>query len=232
MSLVGDTIDYLADGDRWSGSSGIWQRLTEHVGYTAAVIAVASVVALPLGVAIGHQIGRRGRSGVLGRLVTGVAFGARALPTFGLFLLAVTQWPGSPLSVWPVLIVLVVLALPPILANIVVGVAEVSPGARDAARGMGMTGWQVVRAVEVPLALPLVLSGIRSATLQVVATIPIAAYSGQGTLGRLLIDGIATRNFGQAAAGATVIIVLALVLELIFATIGRRIGTVTRRKAA
>jgi osmoprotectant transport system permease protein len=229
MSLFADTLDYLSTAANWRGRSGIGHRLIEHVQYSALSVAIAAVIALPIGVAIGHRVGRRGSAGWLGRLAVLSSSSARALPTFGLMVLVIQQWPGRVLSLWPVVVVLVVLAIPPMLANAVVGVSEVSPGVRDAARGMGLTERQVLTNVELPLASSLLLSGVRSSTLQVVATLPIAAYSGQGTLGRLLIDGLATRNFTVAAAGSVMIVVVALVCELAFMTVGRMTRRTSRR---
>jgi osmoprotectant transport system permease protein len=221
MSLFSDTVDYIVTAANWRGRSGIGQRLIEHVQYSVLTVAIAAAIALPIGVAIGHRVGRRGNAGWLGRLAVVSSSSARALPTFGLMVLVIQQWPGSVLSVWPVVVALVVLAVPPMLANAVVGISEVSPGVRDAARGMGLTERQVLTNVELPLAASLLLSGVRSSTLQVVATLPIAAYSGQGTLGRLLIDGLATRNFAVAAAGSVMIVAVALACELSFVLVGR-----------
>ena len=116
----------------------------------------------------------------------------------------------EPLSIWPVLVALVVIAIPPILLNTEVGIRAIDPGIRDAARGMGMTGWQALWRVEVPLAMPLILAGFRSATGQVIATATIAAFVGLGGLGRFIIDGYSVRDIGEISGGAIVVAVLAL----------------------
>ncbi len=129
--------------------------------------------------------------------------------------------PGQVSDFVPTIIVLVVLAIPPILAGAYAGVEQVEAAARDAARGMGMRGSEVLWQVEIPCALPLVLSGIRSAALQVVATATLAATVGLGGLGRFLIDGLSVRDYGQMAGGAILIAVLALLVDFVFATLQR-----------
>jgi osmoprotectant transport system permease protein len=142
----------------------------------------------------------------------------RALPTLGLLTLVVL-WRGIGLT--PPITALVVLAIPPLLAGAYAGVESVDRRTVDAARGMGMTEWQVLTRVEVPLGLPLLLGGLRSAVLQVVATATIAAYIGLGGLGRYVIDGVAIRDYPQILAGSLVVVVLALVLDGAFALLQR-----------
>ena len=124
----------------------------------------------------------------------------------------------SPLT-W--LIPLVVLAIPPILVNTYEGVAGVDPDLKDAARGMGMTQWQVLWKVEVPVAIPLIMLGLRTAAIFVVATATIAAEIGLGGLGRYIIDGLASNNYGEVAGGAAVIVVLALAVQVMFVGLRR-----------
>jgi osmoprotectant transport system permease protein len=152
---------------------------------------------------------------------------ARAIPSLGLLFLAVL-WLGPKLSgdiafLAPAGLVLVILAIPPILSGAYAGVEGVEPDARDAAIGMGMRGTQVLRHVEVPCALPLILSGIRSATLQVIATATIAAVVGLGGLGRFLIDGLAVQDFPQTASGAVLVALLALVVDMGLALVQRSV---------
>ena len=178
----------------------------------------ACVVAIPLGLYIGH-------AGRANWAVT-LANSARAVPTLGL-LFAMTLVVGplirSELAfVIPSIAVLVLLAIPPVLSGAYAGVASVDPAARDAARGVGMRPLQVLTRVEVPCALPLLLSGIRAATLQVIATATIAAYVGLGGLGRFLIDGLASGDYVRTAGGALLVAALALTVDGVLALVERR----------
>lgn len=209
--------DWLTDPANWSGADGIAARIQEHLTYSLIVLLIASVVALPLGLWIGHT----GR----GRSLVSAANAARAVPTLGL-LFALALWLGPHLSgdlafTAPSIIVLVLLALPPLLAGAYAGVEAVDPATADAARGMGLSEAQVLRHVELPIALPLLLSGVRAATLQVIATATIAAYVGLGGLGRFLIDGLATGDYAATAGGALLVAVLALVVDLLLAGLVR-----------
>jgi osmoprotectant transport system permease protein len=210
-------------------------RLREHTVYTVVIVLLAVLIALPVGLLVGHT----GR-GVF--LVVGLANGLRAVPTLGLVVLLVvwltpkihvtTEIPylvnrGAMPYLITVVLALIVLALPPILANTYAGVQNVDPAARDAASGMGMTGWQVVTKVEFPCALPLIMSGIRSATLQVIATLTVAAYVPfLGGLGAYIRDGIGALNdpvFGYTAmvAGGIVVAVLAVLADGLLAVVQR-----------
>ena len=155
-----------------------------------------------------------------------LANSVRAVPTLGL-LFAVSLWLGPKIQsdlafTIPSILVLALLAIPPLLAGTYAGIEAVPPAARDAARGVGMTSGQVLRQVEVPNGLPLLMSGVRSAVLQVVATATVAAYIGLGGLGRYLIDGIALGDYPQTAGGAILVAVLAVVLDGVFALVQRR----------
>ncbi len=206
MNLFG----YLLDGANWAGTDGIPWRVGEHVLFTAISVAVAALIAIPLGVLVGHT----GRGGFL---VIGTSNAARAVPTLGAIVLIVLL---AGTDVRAVIVVLVVLAIPPILTATSAGVSGADREAVLAARGLGMTGGQVVRLVEWPLALPLIISGLRSATLQVVATATVAAYVTFGGLGRLIFDGFAVRDYPQVFAGALLVAVLAIVLDLLLGGIG------------
>jgi osmoprotectant transport system permease protein len=154
---------------------------------------------------------------------------ARAIPTLGLLVL-LGRW--YPVQAWPIVVVLAVLAIPPILANTAAGIGGVDPAARDAAQGMGMTPLQVLTRVEVPLAAPLILAGVRSALLQVIATATIAAFAGLGGLGRFIIDGIAVSDDARVYGGSIVVAVLALVGEGLFALAQRSVRPTGLRRRA
>ena len=219
---MNDLFVWLNDPLNWSGTRftpGILEQIGAHLWYTVIALVIALVVAVPLGLLLGHT----GRAGWLVSLANGL----RSLPTIGLLiLLYVVVSPhisgrGDAVYLVPTEIVLVLLALPAILANTYAGVRNVEPSVRDAARGMGMTGRQVLFRVEVPNALPLMFSGIRSATLQLIATATIAAYVGLGGLGRYVYDGLASRDFGQMAGGAVLVAALALLVDLLLALVQR-----------
>jgi osmoprotectant transport system permease protein len=209
MSVVSDTIDWLTDPINRSGPDGIGSRTLEHLGYTAETIAIAAVIAIPIGLWIGHTGRFRGAAVA----ITG-AF--RALPTLGL-LIMIVLFLGIGLT--PTIIALTVLAVPPLLAGAYSGLESVDRQTIDAARAVGMTELQILRKVEIPLALPIIVGGVRSAVLQVVATATVAAYVGLGGLGRYLIDGQAISDYAQMAGGSVLVIALALVLDAGFAAL-------------
>ena len=209
--VFGEAADWLGSSAHWHGDDGIPHRLLQHVGYTCLTVAIAGAIAIPLGLWIGHT----GRLRGLAIAVTGAL---RALPTLGLLTLVVL-WRGIGLT--PPITALVVLAIPPLLAGAYAGLESVDRQTIDAARGVGMNEWQVLGRVEIPLAMPVILGGVRNAVLQVVATATVAAYIGLGGLGRYLIDGVAVRDYPQTLAGAVVVVVLALVLDGMFALLQR-----------
>ena len=215
--MIGPILEWLTSADAWSGADGILARLLEHVGYTLLVLVIAAAIAIPVGLWIGHS----GR----GRWLVTAANALRAVPTLGLLfaltLVLLPRLPGDAAFLVPSVIVLVLLAIPAILSGTYAGVEAVDPAARDAARGIGMTGSQVLWKVELPIALPLLLSGLRAAVLQVVATATVAAYVGLGGLGRFLIDGLATQDYAMTAGGAILVAFLALALDAPFALLGR-----------
>ncbi len=175
--------------------------------YTAAAVAASALIAIPIGLAIGHT----GRGTLL---VVSAVNGLRALPTLGVLLLGVLLWG---LGLVPPIVALMLLGIPPLLAGSYAGVSNVDPAVVDAARSIGMTETQVLLHVEVPNALPLVLGGLRTATLQVVTTATVAACAGLGGLGRYLIDGIKLRQFHIALVGAFMVAALALILDAMLA---------------
>jgi len=218
--MINRILAWLADGAHWQGDDGIVRRVVEHMEYSLGALLIAALIAIPLGLYIGHT----GRARFL---VVNAVGAARAVPSLGLLFLAVL-WLGPRLSgdiafLAPTGLVLVVLAMPPILAGAYAGVEAVEPAARDAAKGMGMRGREVLRHVEFPCALPLILSGIRSAMLQVIATATIAAVVGMGGLGRLLIDGLAVRDTPQTASGAVLVAILALIVDMVLALVQRSV---------
>lgn len=207
MNLFADAIRWIMDPAHWTGANGIPNRVAEHLGYTALTVVIATLIAVSLGLYIGHTGRFRG-------LVVGVTGALRALPTLGLLVyLAVLFGGGISFALVPTIIVLVVLAIPPLLAGAYSGVESVDGRTVDAARSMGMTEWQILWKVEVPLALPLILGGIRSAVLQVVATATVAAYISLGGLGRYIIDALPLRNYTEVLVGALLVTTLALVLD-------------------
>ncbi|SEP08813.1 ABC transporter permease [Trujillonella endophytica] len=198
-------ITYLNDPFNWTRRNGILDLLAEHVAVSAVAVAAAMVIALPIGAALGSA--RRG-SGV----VVVVSNVSRAIPTLALL----TLFAVSPIGFGnrATAIALAVFAIPPILTNTFVGFRGVDAEVREAARAMGMSRGQVLRRVDVPLAAPLVLTGIRTATVQVVATATLAALVGGGGLGRLINLGFGQRDYGVMIAGAILVAALALLTEL------------------
>lgn len=208
-------FSYLLDPANWGPGGEITGRLLEHLFYSAVSVLIAALIAIPLGIVIGHS-----RKGDL--LVAGVSNAARAIPTLGLLVLVVTLLGTGAV---PVLVALAVLAIPPILNATAAGVKGADPAAVHAARALGMTPGQVIREVEVPLALPLIISGLRSASLQVVATATVAALAAAGGLGRLVVDGqrLGPGGYPQMLAGAILVALLAIVLDLLLGGIGRAV---------
>ena len=219
MSIVGDVVGWFADGGNWTGSFGVPTRLREHVALSAAATGAAFAAMFPLAAWLGHV--RKG-----GFVVVNLANLGRAIPSLAILLLAV-QWLG--LEEWPVVgsvtafLTLTALALAPIATNTYVGLRDVPAAARESASAMGMTGWQQFRGVELPLAAPLVLTGLRTAAVQVVATATLAAPVGGGGLGRFIVDGLALRAFDQVVAGALVVAALALIVDALLGAASRRL---------
>ena len=231
MTVFSDMWDYLSDPANWTGSGGIAALLVEQLLLTFTALLMAMVLGLPLALWLGHL----GRGGFLAINISNVG---RAVPTFALLaLLVVAPWPGTE-SFGPygraglaTLIALTLFALPPIITNSYVAMREVAPDVREAARGMGMTGRQQFWRVELPLGLPLVMSGLRLALVQVWATATIAALVAGPGLGQIITDGFYRSNYGKGIAGAVVVAVVALVLELSAALV-QRAADPTRRTGA
>ena len=204
MEFLGDVWAWFGEGDQWRGNTGIPNRLWEHVSMSLWAIGWAAVVALPVGLWLGHA--RRG--GVLAINVSNVG---RAIPSFAILVLAVQ---ATEIGTRPAIIALVALAIPPMLTNAYVAISEVPADIREAARGMGMSGLQQLRRVELPTGVPLVMAGIRTAAVQVVATATLAAVVGSGGLGRYIIDGQAQRDNVELFAGGFMVALLAIATEL------------------
>jgi osmoprotectant transport system permease protein len=208
----GQMIDYLGSDGAWSGRNGLPALLWNHVQLSAATMLFAALLAIPPAVCLGHI-----RRGAL--LAISIVNIGRAVPTFAVIVLVVPfslRW-GFGLGFWPTLVALVLLAMPPIFTNTYTGVREAPPDAVDAARGMGMREREVVRHVEVPAALPLILTGLRVSAVQVVATATLGAFAGYRSLGLPIIAGFQRADKGAAFAAAILVILLALLVDLLFA---------------
>ena len=195
--------DYLVDPANWQGPTGIGARILQHLWYSLLAVAGAAVIAVPIGLAIGHF--RRGEI-----VVVGAVNALRSLPTLGVLTLLVLL---LGLGLAPPILALVLLGIPPLLAGAYAGVANVDRQVVDAAEAMGMTTRQVLLRVEVPNALPLILGGLRSATLQVIATATVAAYVNLGGLGRYIFDGLALRSYDRVLVGALLVAALAQIVD-------------------
>jgi osmoprotectant transport system permease protein len=211
MNFLGQAWAFLTTAANWGGPAGLGMRILEHLQYTAVAVVFSALIAVPLGMLIGHT----GRGTFL--VVTGVN-ALRALPTLGILLLGVLLWG---LGLVPPTVALMLLGIPPLLAGTYSGIANVDRTVVDAARSMGMTELRVLLRVEVPNALPLIISGIRSSMLQIVATATVAAYVTLGGLGRFIIDGLSQQDYFQMAGGALLVAVLAVALDLVMAVIQR-----------
>ena len=209
-----DALRFLIDPANWGMLAG---RLGEHLLYACLALAAACVIALPVGLWLGHR--PRGASVLLA-----VSGALRAMPALGLLtFLTVELTVGVSLPLVPTTVVLVILAVPAVLANAFSGMAAVPAEVVDAARAVGHTEGQIVREVELPLAAPTIVGGVRSAMVQVMATTTVAAYIGLGGLGRLILDGLAVQSYPTMVAGALVIIAATLVIDLALAGVQRAV---------
>lgn len=226
MDLLISAIGWIFDGSHWKPGSQnpfpIQDRLVEHLLYTLVSIAIAALIALPLGFFIGHT--GRGRQFVIG--FTGAM---RALPTLGVlfFLLMVfgyfLSYDDAPIV--GATIAFVILAIPSMLAGAYAGLEAVDRQVIDAARAIGMTEWQILTKVEIPLALPLIIGGLRAATLQVISTVTIASYAGLGGLGQIISNGIGLNDYDRILGGALLVTALALFVDGLFALAQRLTAT-------
>ncbi len=218
MDLLATALAWFADQRHWTGTDGIPIRVAEHLLISVSGVAAAVLIALPVGVVLGHL----GRGSFIAINVAGIG---RALPTFALlfvsFLVLIRLAPAHALGFWPTFMAMVPLALPPILTNAYVAVRGVDRDVVEAARGMGMSELGIVRDVEVPLGLPLILGGMRTASVAVIATATLGALVAGGGIGRYIVDGLALQEYERLFAGAVLIALLAVGTELGFGLLER-----------
>ncbi|MEY2591334.1 MAG: osmoprotectant transport system permease protein [Acidimicrobiaceae bacterium] len=235
MSFLSDVVTWFNDPAHWRGHTGIPNRLLEHVQYSLAAIIAAIVLAVPVAVWLGHK--RR-----FGTVAVNVSNIGRAIPSFAILVLGTQQFGLLELPLigsFTTFVALVALAVPPLVTNAYVAVAEVPDEVRDSARGMGMNEAEVLLKAELPMAVPLLMAGVRTASVQVVATATIAAFVGAGGLGRYIIDGRAIFDNTQIFAGATLVALLSLATEIALGGAqraltprGMRAGVISARAAA
>ena len=211
MSLFADTLKWLTDPAHYQGGDAIPTRIFEHVQLSALAVLVAALIALPIGMYLGH-------TGRLGFVAVNVANIGRALPSLALlaFALPVAFALGLGLGFWPTFIALVPLAIPPMLTNAYVGIRGVDRDIIEAARGMGLSEVGILRRIEIPLALPLVLAGMRTSAVNVVATATLGALVAGGGLGRYIVDGLGLQEYDRLFAGALLVALLAIAVEVSF----------------
>ena len=216
IEFLGEVVAWFGDPATWTGRDGIPARLWEHLWISAVSLALAIGIGLPLGLGIGH-------SGRGARVVVAIANVGRAVPSLGLmglaFLLLLPV--GLGIGPLPAIVALVALGVPPIVVNTYVGLREVDAELVEAARGMGMSEWEVLRRVEVPIALPVILAGIRTAAVQTVATATLAAVLGGGTLGQFIIVGFSVGDQVRIFGGALLVAALSIGTEVAFAALQR-----------
>jgi osmoprotectant transport system permease protein len=218
MEQFGELTAWLADPANWSGANGVPTRILEHVWISAVSVVLAIAVGVPVGLLIGHY--RRGEF-----LVASIANLGRAIPSFAIlsivFQVMLSFFQAAAFGFWPTVVALFLLSVPPIVTNAYVGIREVDQATVEAARGVGMTEGQVILRLELPLAIPLIVAGIRTAAVQVVATATLAALIAGGGLGRYIVDGFAQGDTGKVLAGAVLVGLLAVATELLFAGLER-----------
>lgn len=205
MNLFFEAIEWIFAPERATSALPLSEAITTHLLYTFISVLIAAAIAIPAGWAIGHT--GRGRG-----IAVALAGAARAIPSFGLVLLLVTI-VGVLYKVEASIVAFVLLAIPPILAGAYAGIDAIDRKVIDGARSVGMNRWQVLFKVEAPLGLPLLVGGIRSATLQVVSTVTLMGYIGNWGLGFYIVQGIPLNNFSQILGAALIIVVLAVVLD-------------------
>ncbi|GAA3373875.1 ABC transporter permease [Streptomyces sannanensis] len=213
MGAVADAWTWLTTRSNWSGESGAWHRLAEHLYVSGVAFGLACLIALPVALWLGHL----GRGGAL---AVNLSNTGRAIPTFAVLALLMLT-PLRTHGDVPTVIALVLFAVPPLLTNAYTGMREVDRAVLEAARGMGMSGRQLFVRVELPLAYPLIMTGVRSAAVQVIATATLAAMTGGGGLGRIITAGFNTYDTAQVVAGALLVAVLALLVEVVLVAADR-----------
>jgi osmoprotectant transport system permease protein len=219
MTLLGDVVHWFADPAHYQGSDAVQTRILEHVAVSGIAVLVGVLVALPIGLYLGH-------TGRLGFIAINVANIGRAIPSLAAIALAIPV-AGTLLGVqnglgfWPTLIALIPLAIPPVLTNAYVAVRGVDKDVIEAARGMGLSEAGILSRIEVPLALPLILAGVRTAAVNVIATATLGALVAFGGLGRYIVDGLALQEYDRLFAGALLVALLAIAVEVTFSTFER-----------
>jgi osmoprotectant transport system permease protein len=220
MGIVGEVFAWLTDPAHWTGPSGIPVRVAEHLAISIAALLIASLIALPIGLYVGHT--RRG-----GRIAVNAANIARAIPSLALIGIAVPITvlidPQFGFKVLPTLLAMIALGIPPILVNTWTGITEVDPDLTEAATGMGLTGRQVLGGVELPLAAPVIVAGMGSAAVQIIATATLGAIFGFGGLGAYLTEGISQNDDAMVFSGVVLVAALALAAEAAFTLVGRAV---------
>ena len=216
MKLIGEVARWFGDPANWQGSHGIPVRVVEHLELSGLAVAVGILIAAPIALYLGHV----GRGGFIAINVANIG---RALPSLALlaFALPVAFALGLGLGFWPTLFALVPLAVPSILTNTFVAVRAVDRDIVEAARGMGLSEAQILRSIEIPLGLPLMLAGVRTAAVNVIATATLGALVAGGALGRFIVDGLALQEYDQLVAGALLVALLAVAAELSFSALAR-----------
>ena len=216
--MIQDALDYLTDSGSWWGRNGLVNLTWNHIRLSGAAVLAAVVFAIPPALYLGHQ--RRG-----GFLAITLVNLSRALPTFAViaFVFPLSLQYGFGLGFWPTFVALFLLALPPIFVNAYTGVSEIDRDVVEAARAMGMREREVLRKVELPAAMPLLVTGVRVSAVQVVATTTLGALVGFRCLGTPILQAIATRNDGQLIVAALLVAALSLLTEAAFGLVGRRL---------
>src|SRR6202171_327437 len=207
MSTLANVLRWFLDPVHWSGSDGIPTRLVQHIQLSAECVLIGALIALPIGILLGHY-------GRFGNLAINVSNVGRAVPSFGILVIAFQVFGLGDL---PIIIALTALAIPPMVTNSYVALREVDPDIKEAARGMGYRELAQVLRVELPLAVPLIMAGVRTSAVQVVATATLAALIAGGGFGRYIVDGLARSDNPRLLAGALLVAALALTTELLLA---------------
>jgi len=211
-------LQWLVDPANWSGVDGIPARVWEHVQLSVIALVIATLIAVPIGLWIGHT--RRGQFWTVQFANVGRSIPSLAVLSI-MFLIAVKEFPSLAFGFLPTIVALTLLGIPVILINTYVGIQQVDPDTVEAARGMGMNGRQVLATLEVPMAMPLIMTGLRLAAVQIVATAGLAALIAGGGLGRYIVDGFALRENDRIVAGAILVAVLSLLTDLAFSLLAK-----------
>ncbi|HEU5318587.1 MAG TPA: ABC transporter permease [Chloroflexota bacterium] len=216
LGLAEAVAAWLVDPAHWAGSDGIGARVLQHLALSGTALGISLALALPLGVALGHT----GRGAWLAINAANVG---RALPSLAILALVLPLVFRLRLGLgfWPTVFMLVPLGAPLILVNAYVAVRAVDRDVVDVARGLGMTGWQVLRRVELPLAAPVIVDGVRNAAVSIVATATLGAIVASGGLGRYIVDGLARLETPRLVAGALLVAVLSMATEWVFGALER-----------